>query len=315
MKLTKEFKVGLVAIATIALFIWGFNYLKGLDIFKNYKTFYAIYPRVNGLNPANPVSIHGLNVGQVTSIAFTPDMSGNVIVAFIVTTDLPLPKNSMANIYSSDLMGSKAIEIILGDTSVYLDDGDTLKSMVEASLKEAVNQQIAPLKNKAEELISSLDSAVVAISGVFNRETRENLRKSIQSIRITLKHLESATYNLDTLVITQKSRLAEILYNMELITRNIKDNNENISNIINNFSSISDSLAKAEIPKTFNNINKTLNDLAKITHKINTGEGTIGLLINDDKLYNELQKAAADLNSLLEDIQTNPKKYVRFSLF
>lgn len=315
MKLSKEFKVGLVAIVTIALFIWGFNYLKGLDIFKNYKTFYAVYPRVNGLTPANPVSIHGLNVGQVTSIAFTPDMSGNIIVEFIVTTDLPMPKNSKASIYSSDLMGSKAIEIILGDTNVYLDDYDTLASVVEASLKDAVNQQIAPLKNKAEELISSIDSAVVAIRGVFDRKTRENLKNSIESIRITLKHLQSATYNIDTMVITQKNRLAEILYNVELITANLKDNNENITNILSNFSTISDSLAKAQIPKTFDNINRTINDLAEVAEKINTGQGTIGLLLNDDKLYHNLQKASNNLNSLLEDLQQNPKKYVRFSLF
>ncbi len=315
MKLSKEFKVGLVAIVTIALFIWGFNYLKGLDIFKNHKTFYAIYPRVNGLTPANPVSIHGLNVGQVTDISFTPDMSGNIVVEFIVTTDLPLPKNSVANIFSSDLMGSKAIEIVLGDTNVYLDDGDTLVPEVEASLKDAVNQQIAPLKHKAEELISSIDSAVVAIRGVFNKKTRDNLQNSIASISVTLRHIENASYNLDTLVVTQKNRLVEILTNIELITGNLKDNNENISNILNNFSTISDSLAKAQIPKTFDNINRTINDLAQVADKINTGQGTIGLLLNDDKLYNNLQKASNNLNALLEDLQQNPKKYVRFSLF
>ena len=315
MKLSKEFKVGLVAIATIAIFIWGFNYLKGLDIFKTYKTFYAIYPRVNGLMEANPVSIHGLNVGQVSRISFTPDMSGNIIVEFMVTTDLPLPKNSIANIYSSDLMGSKAIEIVIGDASTYLDDGDTLISEVEATLKDAVNQQIAPLKNKAEELIGSIDSAVVAIRGVFNRRTRENLRNSIESIRITLKNLESATYNIDTLVSSQKSRLAAILDNVESITGNLRENNENITNIINNFSTISDSLAKAQIPKTFDNINSTISDLAEVVEKVNTGQGTIGLLLNDDKLYNNLQKASNNLNALLEDLQQNPKKYVRFSLF
>jgi phospholipid/cholesterol/gamma-HCH transport system substrate-binding protein len=314
-KLSKEFKVGLVAIATIAIFIWGFNYLKGLDIFKTYKTFYAIYPRVNGLMEANPVSIHGLNVGQVTRISFTPDMSGNIIVEFVVTTDLPLPKNSVANIYSSDLMGSKAIEIMIGDTNIYLDDGDTLMSEVEASLKDAVNQQIAPLKNKAEELIGSIDSAVVAIRGVFNRRTRENLKNSIESIRITLKNLESATYNIDTLVISQKNRLATILDNVEAITTNLRENNENITNIINNFSTISDSLAKAQIPKTFDNINSTISDLAEVVEKVNTGQGTIGLLLNDDKLYNNLQQASNNLNALLEDLQQNPKKYVRFSLF
>ena len=315
MKLSKEFKVGLVAIATIAIFIWGFNYLKGLDIFKTYKTFYAIYPRVNGLMEANPVSIHGLNVGQVTRISFTPDMSGNIIVEFVVTTDLPLPKNSVANIYSSDLMGSKAIEIMIGDTNIYHDDGDTLMSEVEASLKDAVNQQIAPLKNKAEELIGSIDSAVVAIRGVFNRRTRENLKNSIESIRITLKNLESATYNIDTLVISQKNRLATILDNVEAITTNLRENNENITQLINNFSTISDSLAKAQIPKTFDNINSTISDLAEVVEKVNTGQGTIGLLLNDDKLYNNLQQASNNLNALLEDLQQNPKKYVRFSLF
>ena len=100
-----------------------------------------------------------------------------------------------------------------------------------------------------------------------------------------------------------------------MITGNLKNNNDNINNIINNFSTISDSLAKAEIPRTFNNINSTINDLANIANKINKGEGTLGLLVNDDKLYNELQKSAADLNKLLEDIKQNPKKYVRFSLF
>jgi phospholipid/cholesterol/gamma-HCH transport system substrate-binding protein len=314
-KFSKEFKVGLVAIVTIAIFIWGFNYLKGLDIFKNYKTFYAIYPRVNGLTEANPVSIHGLNVGQVTRISFTPDMSGNIVVEFTVTTDLPLPKNSVANIYSSDLMGSKAIEIVIGDADIYLDDGDTLVSELEASLKDAVNQQIAPLKNKAEELIGSIDSAVVAIRGVFNRRTRENLRNSIESIRITLKNLERATYTIDTLVSTQKNRLAAILDNVESITSNLRENNENITNIINNFSTISDSLAKAQIPKTFDNINSTISDLAEVVEKVNSGQGTIGLLLNDDKLYNNLQKASNNLNALLEDLQQNPKKYVRFSLF
>jgi phospholipid/cholesterol/gamma-HCH transport system substrate-binding protein len=204
---------------------------------------------------------------------------------------------------------------VIGDTNIYLDDGDTLMSEVEASLKDAVNQQIAPLKNKAEELIGSIDSAVVAIRGVFNRRTRENLKNSIESISITLKNLESATYNIDTLVSSQKNRLAAILDNVESITSNLRENNENITNIINNFSTISDSLAKAQIPKTFDNINSTISDLAEVVEKVNTGQGTIGLLLNDDKLYNNLQQASTNLNALLEDLQTNPKKYVRFSLF
>lgn len=315
MKLSKEFKIGLVFILAIALFVWGFNYLKGFDIFTKSKTYYAVYPRINGLIKSNPVSINGLRTGQVSDIYFEPDLSGLIVVEFVITTDLPIPNNSIVSIYSSDLMGSKAIEIILGNSNEYIQDGDTLPSKLEASLKEAVNQQIQPLKYKAEELIQSIDSVVIIIQSIFNKKAREDLAQSIQSIRQTFKNIENASFDIDNLVTSQKNRLAEIFNNLELITGNLKNNNDNINNIINNFSTISDSLAKAEIPRTFNNINSTINDLAKIADKINKGEGTLGLLVNDDKLYNELQKSAADLNKLLEDIQQNPKKYVRFSLF
>ena len=289
--------------------------MKGFDIFTKSKTYYAVYPRINGLIKSNPVSINGLRTGQVSDIYFEPDLSGLIVVEFVITTDLPIPNNSIVSIYSSDLMGSKAIEIILGNSNEYIQDGDTLPSKLEASLKEAVNQQIQPLKYKAEELIQSIDSVVIIIQSIFNKKAREDLAQSIQSIRQTFKNIENASFDIDNLVTSQKNRLAEIFNNLELITGNLKNNNDNINNIINNFSTISDSLAKAEIPRTFNNINSTINDLAKIADKINKGEGTLGLLVNDDKLYNELQKSAADLNKLLEDIQQNPKKYVRFSLF
>lgn len=305
----------MVFIIAIAAFIWGFNYLKGFDLFKEYKTIYSVYPRINGLTTSNPVSINGLKVGQVADIYFEPNNSGRIVVSMTITTDLPIPDNSIANIFSSDLMGSKAIDLVLGDSKIILANGDTLPSKVEASIKEAVNQQIKPLKNKAEDLIKSIDSVVVALRSVLNEKSRKNLENSIASISRTLYNLENASYNIDTLVVSQKSRLAQILFNMEMITNNIYNNNEKIDNIIDNFSSISDSLAQAEIPRTFNNINRTVNDLAVITGKINKGEGTLGLLINDDKLYHNLQNAAADLDTLLKDINDNPKKYVKFSIF
>ncbi|MFO8128879.1 MAG: MlaD family protein [Bacteroidales bacterium] len=315
MKISREFLVGLVFVIAIGAFVWGFNYLKGFDIFRSYSTFYAIYPKVNGLVKSNPVSINGMKVGQVNDIYFEPDNTGLIVVEMAVTTDLPIPDNSVANIYSSDLMGSKAIDLELGNSGEFLETGDTLSSKVDASLKEAVNQQIAPLKNKAEDLIGSIDSLVTVIQGVLNQDARANLENSIANIRKTLENLESASGDIDQLVQSQKVRLADILKNMELITRNISDNNDKIDNIIDNFSTISDSLAKAEIPRTFDNINKTVNDLALITDKINSGKGTLGLLINDDELYKDLRKTSADLDSLIVDINRNPKKYIRFSIF
>ncbi len=315
MKYKKEIIIGLVAIVTLAMFVWGFNFLKGFNLFKDQRVVYAVYDQVSGLTRSNPVSINGLKVGQVSDIYFEPGYSGNIIVEITVETQIPIPKNSLALIYSSDLMGSKAIDLQLGDATEYIISGDTLRTRVEASLKEAVNQQIQPLKVKAEELIMSIDSVVTVIKSIFNEKARENLSNSLASIQQTFANLESASYNLDTLVASQKTRLAQIMYNLESITTTIRMNQDNIDNILTNFSSVSDSLAQARIPETFANINRVVGEVEGIVEKINSGEGSLGMLVSDDKLYNDLQESAKQLNLLLEDIRVNPKRYVRFSLF
>jgi phospholipid/cholesterol/gamma-HCH transport system substrate-binding protein len=315
LKYKREISIGIVFIVALALFIWGFNYLKGFNLFKEQRVLYAVYDQVSGLTKANPVSINGLKVGQVSDIYFEPDFSGKIIVELTIETQLPIPKNSVALIYSSDLMGSKAIDLKLGTDTALVINGDTLLNKVEASLKEAVNQQIQPLKAKAEELIMSIDSVVTVIKQIFNEQARENLTSSLASVQATFENLESASYNLDLMIAAEKERFGEIMSNLESITTTIRENEENIDNIFSNFSVISDSLAKAEIPQTFANINRAVNDVADIVQKIENGEGTIGMLVNDDKLYMNLQKSAEQLSLLLEDFRVNPKRFVRFSLF
>jgi phospholipid/cholesterol/gamma-HCH transport system substrate-binding protein len=315
LKYKREIIIGLVFIAALALFIWGFSYLKGFNLFKEQRLVYAVYDHVSGLSKANPVSINGLKVGQVSDIYFEPGFSGNIIVEITVETQIPIPKNSIALIYSSDLMGSKAIDLQLGNDSLFISNGDTLNTRVEASLKEAVNQQIQPLKAKAEELIMSIDTVVTVIKQIFNEKARENLSNSLSSVQKTFENLENASYNLDQMIAAEKIRFGEIMSNLETITTTIAENEENIDNILSNFSTLSDSLAKAEIPRTFANLNRVVGDVAGIVEKINNGEGTIGLLINDDDLYKDLQESANQLHLLMEDIRVNPKRYVRFSLF
>lgn len=315
MKYKREISIGLVFIVALALFIWGFNYLKGFNLLKDQRMLYAVYDRVSGLSRANPVLINGLKVGQVSDIYFNPDFSGDIIVEITIESQIPIPKNSIALIYSSDLMGSKAINLQLGNDTAFVMNGDTLATNVEASLKEAVNQQIQPLKAKAEELILSIDSVVTVIKEIFNEKAKQNLTRSLASIEETFRNLESASHNLDQMVAAEKTRLGEIMQNLETITGTISENKENIDNILTNFSALSDSLARAEIPQTFSNINRVVGDVAEIADKINRGEGTIGMLINDDKLYRDLQKSADQLQLLMEDIRLNPKRYVRFSLF
>lgn len=315
MKLSREFIVGIVFIVAIGLFIWGYNYLKGWDVFTKQKSFFGIYNQVNGLMKANPVLINGLKVGQVKNLYFEENHSGRIVVEIVVTSDFPIPVNSIVKIYSSDLMGSKAIEIDLGNSTVIAVAGDTLLTSIEAGLKEEVNRQVQPIKKKAEDLLATIDSAVTVISEIFNKNARRNLAQSFESIKNTLEAIQNASYEIDTLVTVERNRLADILTNIESITKNLDKNKDNINNIISNFSAISDTLAKAEIPKTFNNANIALKNIADIADKINKGEGTIGMLINNDSLYYQLEKSAADLNKLLEDIKKNPKKYVRLSLF
>ena len=315
-KIRKEVVVGFLFVAALAILVWGIMFLKGTELLRNRMIVFAVYEKVNGLVPANPVTINGLKVGQVKSLYFSKKDPRKIIaVLYIDNEDYPIPANSVARIFSADLMGSKEIEIVLGDTNVMLKNGDTLLSSTEATLGEAVNQQLAPIKKKAENLISTIDTLATVMNQVLNKNTRDNLVEAIDHIKQTLENLAHTTQNLDTLVSSERQNLARIINNVESISSNLKNNNEKINNILSNFSDVSDSIAKANIPATFAQVNKTLTDLNMIISKINRGDGSLGLLVNDQKLYNEVEKAARDLNLLLEDIKANPKKYVKVSVF
>ncbi len=311
----KPIIIGASFILAIVIFIWGFNFLKGTGLFNKEIIYYASYARVNGLIKANPVVVNGLRVGQVKNVYFNPDMSGNIMVSMMLSTDLPIPSNTTARIFSSDLMGSKAIELVLGDSKVPIKKGDTLRSSVEGGLMAEVNAQMAPIKNKAEDLMTSIDTLVTAFQLIFNESARKNLSESFLNIEKTLANLQSATSNIDTLVVEESSRISAILINFDSLTFTLNENRDDFTRIIKNFRSISDSLADVEIPATFDRINSALADVETILEKVNSGHGTIGMLMNDDSLYLELNRSATALDSLINDVKNNPKRYVRFSLF
>ncbi len=315
MKISREFKVGIVFIVALALFIWGFNFLKGKDFFSEQREFYAVYDKVDGLVTANPVSINGLKVGQVRELYFDGSADANIIVKFIVDDKINIPDNSIAKIFSADLLGSKGINLMLGNSLEYVKSGDTLPSDSEGSLKEAVNKQMLPLKIKAENLMSSIDSVVSVIQYVFNKDTRENLAKSFESIKNTLSNLQSTTSTIDTLVLSQKDRLANIIGNVESITLNLKNNREQFNNIISNFSALSDTLAQSNISTTLANANDALQGITGVLQKVNRGEGSLGMLLHNDTLYLNLESSANELNNLLEDMRLHPGRYIHFSVF
>jgi phospholipid/cholesterol/gamma-HCH transport system substrate-binding protein len=212
-------------------------------------------------------------------------------------------------------MGSKAVDLDLGISSELAVSGDTLATSLEASLRDEVNKQVQPIKNKAENLLSSIDSLVVVIQTIFNESAVENLTESFNDIRRTFANLQSATSNIDTLVDQEANRISSILENVDSLSYTLKQNRENISAILENFETISDSLAKSDIPGTFIRANRSLDKLDSILAQIESGEGSLGMLLYNDTLYMEVSKSAEELNKLLEDIRLNPKRYVKFSLF
>jgi phospholipid/cholesterol/gamma-HCH transport system substrate-binding protein len=270
---------------------------------------------VNGLVAANPISIKGMKVGQVKKLYFNPKNPAEIIVELYVLGDYPIAKNSSARIFSSSLLGAPEVEIIPGDSKQMAISGDTLLSETEATLGQEVNRQLLPLKTKAENLIGSIDSIAIIVQQVLNKNTRDNLVEAIEHVKQSLGNIANATHTLDTLMSSQRSNLSKIIINVESISSNLKQNNEKITNILTNFSNLSDSLARARIPYTIAQVNKAITDLDSILVKINKGEGSVGQLLTNEQLYKEVEKAARDLNLLLEDVKANPSKYVKVSVF
>lgn len=314
-KVAREIKIGLVTIVTIIAFVIGFNYLKGSSIFNKQRTFFVVYKSVSGLMNSNAVTTSGLPIGQVNKIYFRNNTASEVIVEITITNDVIIPDNSVARIYSSDLLGTKSIEIIRGNSPAAAQSGDTLTSDTQLSLQEEVSDMVQPIMRKAGDMMSSIDTVLTAVGDVFNLKTRENLIRSVESLRQTIGNIEGATHSLDTLLDSQKTRLSRIINNAESITFNLRQNNEDLTKIISNFALISDTLAQSNLSSTMGNLNSTITDLSLITDKIKNGEGSLGMLVNDEKLYNELEASSTQLNLLLEDIRLNPKRYVHFSVF
>ena len=315
MKISEHTKIGFIVVISSLILIWGINFLKGKNFFIEENYYFVVYDRIDGLKVSNPVSINGYKIGQVKEINFLPDNSGRLLVKLVLSNKFNLPKKTTARIFSSDLMGTKEIKLIIGKTKEHHIVGDTLLADIEGSITEQVSVQMLPLKKKAEDLMQEMEKAIEVVKYVFNEKTRENLNKSFASIKSAVYNLEHSSSTLDTLVTSEKGKLERIFSNVESISQNLKDNNEQITKIINNFSSISDTILQSEIASTITNADKALSEINVIVEKINKGEGTMGMLINNDTLYNHLEDASYNLNRFVEDLRINPKRYVHYSLF
>ena len=305
--MNKELKIGLIAIIAIISLVFGINYLKGINILNTNRSFYAVYENIGGLQIGSSVMVNGYKVGMVSDIALLIEKNQNILVTISIEQEFDMASNTVCKIVNQDLLGTKGIALILGDAPDLMIVGDTLISDIEGTLQSAVNAQILPLKKKAEELIGSVDSIMIIITAVLNKDTRESLRNSFQSLDETFLLMSSTMRKVDSLIGVNDERISKIVRNLESITTNLESSNGEIKTILTNFATLSDSLVKADIVETLRNV-------SEITSKINNGEGSIGLLLKDDKIYTNFEKSTRELAALLEDIKKNPSRYVSFSL-
>lgn len=303
--MNKEIRTGIIAIFTIVVLIYGINYLKGLNILDKNRIFHAKYDNIDGLLKGSVISLNGFNVGIVSNISLQSDNS--LLVSVKINEDFDVPANSILKISNQDLMGTKGISVILGNSDLLAKNNDTLIAEIENSLQDEVNKQILPLKNKAEGLISSVDSLMVIFTSVLNTDARKNLASSFKNLDETFILMSESMKELNKLVVNNEKNISNSIKNFESITGNISNNNESIENILKKMSSISDSVSSKDIGDIIKNLNN-------ITNKISVGQGNLGLLNSDDQLYRNIEKTTNDISILVEEIKKDPKKYFNFSV-
>ncbi|MEO6633502.1 MAG: MlaD family protein [Mucilaginibacter sp.] len=309
MKISNETKIGALTAIGITVLILGYSFLKGNDVFSGSNKFYAVYKSVDGLSVSKPVLVNGFPIGNVAKMTLRQD--GHTVVEFKVDRKYNVPSNTLAKLVSTDLLGGKAIVFEYGNSNTFADDADTLRADIQGSLAESLQ----PIQMKAENLINKLDSSLASINKILNPNFQKNVDRSFTSIANSLQTLEGTTKKIDALVGGQTEHINGILANAETVSGNLKNSTANITGITSNFQKVSNDIAAANIKQTLDNANKAMADLQATIASINTSQGTLGLLLHDDKMYNNLKDATANLNALFIDLKAHPKRYVSFSVF
>ncbi len=288
---------------------WGVKFLKGVDLFSKKHILYATYSRLDNVMEANPILVSGYKIGTINKISLIKRHGQyQVLVRMLITARVEIPKNSIAKVISTDLLGSKAIEIAYGNSPNLVQENDTLESMTEEGLKESVDKRIAPLQKKIEGLIGSIDSVATTVTYVLNKSSRENIIASLESVRRAILSLEKTANTLQS----ESDKIASIITKFNNIMTVL---DKTLPKITQNLAQISDSLANAPIKNTIKDANKAISELKLMLADMNNGKGTMGKLMKNDSVYNNLNKSLSNLEKLLGDLKENPKHYVHFSIF
>ena len=304
MKISREFKIGLVALIAVILAVWGINFLKGINILEPTNKYYAVYGNVKGLLESAVVNLNGYKVGNVTHIEFASNNLSKIIVEISLEKKIKLPHHTTIMVRSGSLIsGAKDIDLILGSEPGFYEPGDTLPSAVQVELSDYID----PVRVQILSLISSVDTLMVALGGLMDKNTRKNLQG-------TIANLNQATNSL-RISLQASGSLSQSFTNLAAVTENLKKSNSEITRLLDNFAAISDTLHQADLKALISHAGETFARTTELFDRINRGEGTAGHLVANDSLYHNLNNALASLDSLLIDLKAHPKRYVHLSVF
>lgn len=302
-----EIKVGLVGLGVLILLFFGIKFLKGIDIFNKEVNYYVLYKDVSGMHQSNYIYLNGMKVGYIKSIKALDNRAENFLVTISISSKVNMTKDSKIVLFNADMLGSKALRLELGQGEL-LHKGDTIKGEREVGMLDKLGTAITPMAE-------NLDSILSATKSILNQQNRDNIQRTLANLESTSRKLNELSRQFDGLVDSEKSKIRNIIANTESITSNLKDNNERLSNIISRIDQITDTVAQANIGSTLSETSRTIERLNKVLGIIENGKGNLGLLINDEGLYRNLNESAKKLDALIEDIKANPKKYVKISVF
>jgi phospholipid/cholesterol/gamma-HCH transport system substrate-binding protein len=313
-KISNEFKVGLLGIIVIILLILGFNFLKGNKLFSKTMTLYAKYQNVQGLAASNPVFINGLQVGNIYAINNSKDMK-QLLVTISIQKEIYIPTNSIAFINPNPLSITK-IEIQLGDATTYLKSNDTIQTIErDGFLENMINSKVDPLLSTVKSTIGTADSILLSFNQVLDAENKKNIAAALQNLNKITTSVNATTASLETMLNSTNGPLSKTLNNAASITDNIAANNKKLNNVFTNIDITTEKLAKLNVQQSLSLLDSTINNLKAVIAKLNSKESSLGMLFNDPTLYKNLTSTSNKINVLLDDIRVHPSRYVSISIF
>lgn len=311
MKISKELKVGLLTLAAIAIAVFGVSFLRGNNLFNPKNIYYARYESSDGLNSSAAVLLHGVPVGKVESVEVSSWGTKPVLVRVHISRDVAVPSNSVLKIVATDLLGGKAMELVQGTSPRMAMTRDTLAGDMAPGMLSSLGDQVTPVTKRVESLVGTIDSVIGNVSSIFNEQTKVDIMATVHSLRKSMEEVAIFTEHMNGPI---NDRINSIFGTVDKLTKDLSANAPSIRRAVANFENISDTIRAMNLKRTLERVDLALNSVNNIIDKVNKGEGSLGLLVNDKKVYENLEASSKDLDKLIVDIRQNPSRYLSFSV-